>query len=148
MPNEFNAINRRDIIKLGSVLPMAVMSAIAGGTTTDFAPIANRIIYDARFAAARRFARDALARKWPITAFHGDITDLWYDDLSVSWRNADVIISGCTTKEALFCLERLGWDVGLRVTRKIISPDKHLITWSMARLRPTSRPVSIHGAER
>jgi hypothetical protein len=64
----------------------------------------------------------------------GDITDFWFADLSQRWKRAPVVIAGLTADGPLFCLERLGWDHGLRVvfrgTHRIVSTDRieHVIT--------------------
>jgi hypothetical protein len=46
----------------------------------------------------------------------GDITDVWTRHLADEWRKEPVTIAGLTTYAPLFCLERFGWDHGLRVT--------------------------------
>jgi hypothetical protein len=45
----------------------------------------------------------------------GDITDFWFTDLSRRWKQSPVAIAGLTAYGPLFCLERFGWDHGLRV---------------------------------
>ena len=65
----------------------------------------------------RRTLENGLAKRGvPVTRFRGDITDFWYRDLSLLWRERPVAIAGATTHGPLFCLERWAWDHGLRVT--------------------------------
>ena len=44
-----------------------------------------------------------------------DITDLWTGHLADQWRKEPMAIAGLTTYAPLFCLERFGWDYGMRV---------------------------------
>jgi hypothetical protein len=45
----------------------------------------------------------------------GDISDYWFHDLAPVWSTSPCAIAGLTAHGPLFCLERLGWDHGLRV---------------------------------
>jgi hypothetical protein len=43
------------------------------------------------------------------------MTQLWYSELQPLWRRELRPIAGLTAYAALFCLERLAWDHGMRV---------------------------------
>jgi hypothetical protein len=46
-----------------------------------------------------------------------DVTEVWYSHLSPRWRHGagPLGVAGLTDYATLFCLERLGWDHGLRL---------------------------------
>ena len=101
------------------------------------------VLCDERFDDAVAFA-DALAKRGvPMTRFRGDITDFWYRDLSLLWRDHPVALAGATTHGPLFCLERWAWDHGLRVTyRRVLTEapgDGALTAWIIAPHRRSER---------
>ena len=71
--------------------------------------------FDERFAPAVHFGSIAQRRGLPARAVRGDMTDLWYRELEPLWRREPRPIAGLTAYAALFCLERLAWDHGMRV---------------------------------
>jgi hypothetical protein len=75
----------------------------------------ERFIYDERFAEAAAAARRAAAHGAALAATTGDVTSLWYDDLDLRWRRAPMTLGGVTTRGALFVLETLAADRGMRV---------------------------------
>lgn len=108
--------NRREVIQAAvaaTALPFVakLSSARAAGRMRFHA-----IVYDERFEAGVAFARRLQYPGSDIQAIAGDITDLWYGDLYYRWRDEPVPIAGLTTHDSLFCLERLAWDHGLRLT--------------------------------
>jgi hypothetical protein len=48
-----------------------------------------------------------------VHAIRGDITDLWFHDLDLRWKQGPAPIAGLTTHGPLFCLERLAWGKGI-----------------------------------
>jgi hypothetical protein len=76
------------------------------------------VLCDERFAESVAFAEEMSRRGTPVTRFRGDISDFWYRDLSQRWKVAPVAIAGVTTHGPLFCLERWGWDHGLRLSHR------------------------------
>ena len=48
-------------------------------------------------------------------AIKGDITHLYYHDLSLRWNHGRTTIAGLSTKASLFCLEMLARDRGMRL---------------------------------
>ena len=112
--------NRREFLQTGvtlSALPMMGGQAVAGQVPA--ASLRPRdlhcFIFDASFADARTVAAYAEQRA-PLHPVDGDLTALWYDVLDKPLRESPRAIAGITTGDALFVLERLGWDRGLKVT--------------------------------
>ncbi len=75
-----------------------------------------RIVYDPRHPASARFGAQSEQAGHATHAMRGDVTELWTEYLAEQWRKQPVAIAGMTHADALFVLERLGWDHGLRVT--------------------------------
>jgi len=73
------------------------------------------IVSDVRSRWSSDFGREAERLGVRVVRTSGDITDLWFNDLSRRWRETPVAIAGLTAHGPLFCLERFGWDYGLRV---------------------------------
>ena len=55
-------------------------------------------------------------RAWEI---HDDITDLWYRELSLLWKEGPLILAGVTLSTSLFCLETLARDHQMRVRFRV-----------------------------
>jgi hypothetical protein len=109
--------SRREFLQIGiaaSAWPLAVRADLARGALAAPVPL-YKVVYDTRFADSAAFGRSALAAGHSVHAIDGDMTRLWYDDLYHRWREAPVAIAGLTAHGALFCLERLAWDHGMRV---------------------------------
>jgi len=111
-------VNRREILQGGmAVTSLPLVSNVAWSAASQAAaplPL-YKVIFDERFADGRRFGDEARRLGAPVHAIQGDITSLWYDDLYARWRNGAAAIAGLTAHGALFCLERLAWDAGMRV---------------------------------
>jgi hypothetical protein len=75
----------------------------------------ERFVYDERFAEAAAAARCAAAHGVALAAVTADVTSLWYHDLDLRWRRAPMTLGGVTTRGALFVLETLAADRGMRV---------------------------------
>ena len=124
--------NRRDLLKVGlaaSVLPMDLIARQAMAQ----APLSiHRAIYDERFDAGLAFAADARRRGWTVRAIRGDVTDLWFNELALRWKQGPAPIAGLTAKNSLFCLERLAWDAGMRVVSRADDPKSQLVGWLIA----------------
>jgi hypothetical protein len=73
------------------------------------------VVFDERFAQAIRFGREAGRLGLPVRGLQGDVTDFWYAELHPLWKRQPRPIAGLTAYAALFCLERLAWDHGMRV---------------------------------
>src|SRR3970282_1640352 len=91
-----------------------------------------KAIYDAAYAPALAFARQMRGHGVAVHAIDGDITDLWFNDLALRWREKPVAIAGLTGPEALFCLEQLAWDHRMRVVLRAMHEQPPLISWVIA----------------
>jgi hypothetical protein len=116
--------SRREFLQAGiaaAIVPIAMPSHVMdfdAPAALGALPAADEffsIVYDVRFDAAALLASKAERSGLPVTRITGDITDFWFNELSLRWKAAPVAIAGFTTHGPLFCLERLGWDHGMRV---------------------------------
>jgi len=114
MPHEYR-FNRRQFMGVGTaVVAVAATQSASSILQNPLTPF--RAIYDERFEAGRRFASAAIDRGWVTRAIRGDVTKVWFHELAVRWKRGPAPIAGLTTPQSLFVLERLAWDVGMRVT--------------------------------
>ena len=74
-----------------------------------------KVVADVRFPMGRAFSLEAERLGVGMVRIEGDITDFWFDDLSLRWKNGPAPIAGLTAHGPLFCLERLAWDHRMRV---------------------------------
>ncbi len=118
-------ISRRQILQSGLVatsLPLVAGVSLAPLQSAHARALEHaglyKVLFDRRFAASREFGREAQWQGQSVHGFDGDITNVWYHDLHPRWQKAPVAIAGLTAHGALFCLERLAWDVGMRVTHR------------------------------
>jgi hypothetical protein len=117
--------NRRDfllrafagggVLLTGGVLQARRAPAARAAPGADAAAPPYRLIVDGRFAVAHGLIDAARRRGVRPHLIDGDVTDLWYHDLALRWRTRPAPIAGLTTVGALFCLERLAWDAGMRL---------------------------------
>jgi hypothetical protein len=134
--------SRRRFLQAGLAAPLLPRSLV--GLVRDAEPVAAspldrvalyRVVYDERFAASVDYARAAAARRVPTVRIAGDVTDFWFHDLSLRWREAPVAIAGLTAHGPLFCLERFAWDHGLRVVSRYdcgVEAGESLVSWLIA----------------
>ncbi len=112
-------VNRRTVLKIGAAsLTGALVNVPVLRRTAAPAPAHSafeRIIFDHRFAESQAFAAE-LERAGAVTsAIRGDVGELWYQDLRVHLSRKRAPLAGLTDRPALFCLEDLARDVGMRV---------------------------------
>jgi hypothetical protein len=114
--------SRREFLQIGVAalaLPISARAAVKPAATAvrgESAPAQlYKVIYDERHASSREFAAEAARLGAPVHAIKGDITDLWFSELDARWKKQPSAIAGLTEHGALFCLERLSWDHGMRV---------------------------------
>lgn len=111
--------DRRDfLIASGAAVgAWSIVPAAIGAVSAQTAPF-HMLVADTRFLESHAFAAKATHDGNRIAWITGDITDLWYNDLDLLWRENKVAIAGLTGYAAFFCLERLAWDRSLRVAFK------------------------------
>ena len=119
-------VTRRQFVGTGAAA-LAVAALPATQWQSSQLPTPYRALYDERFEDGRRFATDALSRGWITRAIRGDVTQVWFHELSVRWKRGAAPIAGVTTPQSLFVLERLSWDVGMRVT--VRDTTGQLVRW-------------------
>jgi len=112
-------IDRRQLIQSGLVLaaglPAVAPSAAAWVSSAARGLAPERFVFDTRYAEAVEAARVAAAHGVPAVGIEADLTRLWYDDLDLAWKRAPMTLAGVTTPQALFILETLAADRGMRV---------------------------------
>jgi hypothetical protein len=136
------------VLSLRSPMPAALSPRI--GPALALGERFYTVLCDRRFDRSVAFANALAKRGVPVTSFDGDITDFWYRDLSLLWRQRPVAIAGATTHGPLFCLERWAWDHGLRVTyRRALTDapgDDALTAWIIASPRRSAPRLRLGAA--
>ena len=114
-------VSRRTLFKLGtaSLAVAAVQAPAAGSTLLGRSPALARAVFDERFAESRDFGGVFRSRGVLTTAIRGDVAALWYRDLKARLLEQRLPLVGLTDRTALFCLEELARDVGMKVQGRI-----------------------------
>jgi len=106
--------NRREFLQAGiavSLLPLLSRKGFSTAVPRAF----DMVLFDQRFPQARDFALQAREAGLDCVAIQGDITDVYFHDLSLRWNRGPTTIAGLSTKASLFCLEMLARDRGMRL---------------------------------
>jgi hypothetical protein len=115
-------LNRRQVLKWAAAASAAATGALSfeasAATSRDSSRPIELFVFDRRFADARAAAERRAANGVETAAFDGDLTQLWYDRLDLSWRRAPMTLAGVTTASGLFVLETLAVDRGMRVVER------------------------------
>jgi hypothetical protein len=122
---------RREFLQYGFVatsLPFIAAAAVERELLTT--PL-YKVIFDERFPASVAFANQVKSEGLPVHGIRGDITALWFHDLDLRWRQGPAAIAGLTDANALFCLDLLARDKGMRVEARTEWPDG-LVAWVIA----------------
>ena len=125
-------VTRRDLLQAGAAISVLPWAAHAATDPEVSAPTFHTVLFDAPFREAREFGAEGARLQMNVRGFHGDITNVWFRELAPVWRSlanrdmavatADMAIAGLTQYGALFCLERLAWDAGMRVVYRAEHP--------------------------
>jgi hypothetical protein len=125
-------VNRRSALKIGAatVAGVFVKVPVSGRNLSLGRPHIpfHRAVFDERFAECRDFAAELRSAGVRTSAICGDVAALWYDDLRARLSENRLPMAGLTDRAALFCLEELARDVGMRVIFRadhLIDPDGH-----------------------
>jgi hypothetical protein len=110
---------RRTILKTGMALPATrlfgtVLPPSVGHAAGDTLEL-ERFVYDPRFAEAYDIAQQAGRLGVSLSPVADDLMSLWYDQLDPLWKQAPQALGGVTMAEALFVLETLAMDRGMRL---------------------------------
>jgi hypothetical protein len=112
-------VNRRSVLRIGAatVAGVLVKVPVSGRNLSQGrAHIAfHRAVFDERFKECRGFAAELHNAGVLTAAIRGDVAELWYHDLRANLSENRLPIAGLTDRPALFCLEELARDVGMRV---------------------------------
>jgi hypothetical protein len=123
-------VNRRRAMKIGAATVAGVLVNLPA-LDRDVAPARThhafqRAVFDERFAECRAFAAELKSAGVLTSAILGDVAELWYRDLRAQLSKNQTPFAGLTDRPALFCLEELARDVGMRVIARVdhvIDPD-------------------------
>jgi hypothetical protein len=112
--------NRRQFIKCGlsfTALPLTGLSSLnIAVASPDGQPFTlESFVSDLRFEESVATASSLKAQGVPIAEIRGDLTDLWIQQYSRQWKRKPMSLAGITGKDALFVLETLAPDYGMRV---------------------------------
>ncbi len=124
--------NRREFLQAtlaASALAAIPLSALAEAAKS--LPV-HTVLFDQRFADSVLFAAEFAGQGIATYGMpKGDITPFWRNELSTVWAETPASIAGLTDESALFCLEQLGRQHGLRVLHREAQPSG-LVAWVVA----------------
>jgi hypothetical protein len=142
-------ISRRALLGLGTAgVTVAVLQASAhtlGSALLGEPRRLTRAVFDERFQEAQSFARVFSARGVPTSAIRGDVAAVWYQDLKGVLIEQRLPLVGLTDRAALFCLEELARDVGMKVRGRI---DHTVDARGVASHRATGPAAWLAGSRR
>lgn len=98
---------------------LALAPAVPAWATTAPAPAPLRAVFDRSLPQGLGFAERLRVRGISATSFAGDVSGLWFDVLLPALRKERGPLTGLTGAGALFCVEQLAWDVGMRVRLRV-----------------------------
>jgi hypothetical protein len=134
--------NRRQFLQSGMTLALLpalpCVRTLAPPGSAETAGRPERFIFDNRFAEARSMAAQMAERGIPLAETSGDLTDLWFHDLDLQWREAPKFLAGITTHQNLFVLETLAADWRMAVVHRVEHSVRHeslgetLSIWAIA----------------
>jgi hypothetical protein len=78
--------------------------------------VPDKVLVDGQVCESVAFGEAAESNDSQLRVFDGgDVSDVWYDELDLLWRQRRAPIVGLTRHGPLFVLERFAWDRGMRV---------------------------------
>ena len=112
-------VDRRALLKSGvAASAFAWFPGVSVAASTAADSRIERFVFDTRFARAVEAGRTADAQGIRASAVDGDLTSLWYHDLSLKWQRQPMTLAGVTAEDALFVLGTLAHDYRMRVVEK------------------------------
>ena len=123
--------NRRQFIKCGlsfTALPLTGLSLLnmAVATPEGHSFKLESFVSDLRFGESIATATSLKAQGVPIAEISGDLTDLWIKQYSRQWKQKPMSLAGVTGKDALFVLETLAPDYGMRLIYRTEIPQEEI----------------------
>lgn len=116
-------LKRRSILKAGAAglagALVNVPAGAAGAGRFDSRNSLSRVVYDQRFQDALVFAREFASLGVRTSGIRGDVASLWYEDLRSHLSQERAPVAGLTNRIALFCLEELMRDVGMKTRFRV-----------------------------
>ncbi len=115
--------NRRQFIQSGlvfSTLPFTGLAAMKVAVASPEGPdlSLDNFVADRRYAESMAVALKLGSQGVPVVEISGDLTDLWINNYSRQWKRSPMTLAGVTGGDALFVLETLAPDFGMRVVHK------------------------------
>lgn len=108
--------NRREFLQIS--LAAAALPVLAGPDVSPKEPEgepAGGVVVEAASPLASVFRTEAARLGLRVWEIHDDITELWYHELSLLWKETPLVLAGVTLSTSLFCLETLARDHQMRV---------------------------------
>lgn len=134
MPTRRNILQSAAALSAAPLAPNVVFAKGAGAAAQ------MGVLYDHRHREARAFRARAAQLHAPIHGTpDGDITDLWQHYLREAWGAKPMALAGLTERPALFMLEQLAWEHGMRVFFQAEHEADGQGSWTHTMLR-TSEP--------
>ena len=115
--------NRRQFIQCGLTFSTLSLTGLAPLNMAVAAPEGPALklesfVADLRFAESMATSQTLKAQGVPIAEISGDMTSLWIEQYSRQWKQQPMSLAGVTGRDALFVLETLAPDYGMRVIHK------------------------------
>jgi len=119
--------NRRQFIKCGLSFSTLPLTGLASLNMAVAAPDGHSFklesfVADLRYEESVTTASSLKSQGVPVAEITGDMTDLWIQQYSRQWKQKPMSLAGVTGKDALFVLETLAPDYGMRVIYKTEIP--------------------------
>ena len=108
--------NRREFLQMSlaaSALPVLAGPGLA--PQRQEGEPAGGVVVEAVSPLASVFRTQAARLGLRVWEIRDDITDLWYHELSLLWKETPLVLAGVTLSTSLFCLETLARDHQMRV---------------------------------
>lgn len=111
-----SALSFTELAAMRTVVAGETVAGEAGANKT--VPVLENFVYDRRFPEAIAAAQQVAGQGIVLREIEGDLTDLWYEFYSEQWRKQPMTLAGVTASDALFVLETLAYDHGMRVIKR------------------------------
>ena len=108
--------SRRQVLKAGLQVAFGttLLAAWPGHGRVRRGVAGAMAVYDQRYDASLSFGAQAAILGAPVYAIRSDVTQLWRSVLLARWRSGALVQFGLTGFDALFCLEMVAREWGIR----------------------------------